>query len=225
MPEAIRHYLSHGLATWDIPPSYVLLLGNGTNNPRQLPCTDCGTWWDTSIPNLVPTDLVFKDRFQGMIPSDHTFTTLVGDDLLPDLAIGRLVAYNLTEAQNIVNKIIQHDTNQLTPADWQHRYLFVADTADPGGNFCLANQQTGSYLADSIDQVHLCRPARTVTIRCNSGRYEHGRHDPAMGYQPVLNYRGHGSVNRWALSPGHFDVRRPTPKLDSGKTVTNRSLF
>jgi hypothetical protein len=211
MPEAIRHYLSHGLGTWQIPPSYVVLLGNGTNNPRRLPCLDCSnswTWWDISIPNLVPTDLVFEDRFQGMIPSDHTFSTLVGDDLLPDLAIGRLVAYDLTDAQNIVNKIIQHDVNQLTPADWQHRYLFVADTTDPGGNFCLANQQTGGYLPDSIDQVHLCRPARTVTDTLQI-RADMSTTVNIEGIN-LLNYRGHGSVNLWALSPNIFDVR-PVP--------------
>jgi uncharacterized repeat protein (TIGR01451 family) len=209
MPEAIRHYLSHGLATWDIPPSYVVLLGNGTNNPRQLECNDCPNswgWWDSSVPNRVPTDLVFKDRYQGMIPSDHTFTTLVGDDLLPDLAVGRLVAYNLSEAQNIVNKIIQHDTNQRTPAEWQHRYLFVADTTDQGGNFCLANQQIGNNLPSSIDQIHLCRPAKTVTdtnqIRADMST---AVHDPDQGIS-LLNYRGHGSIDNWASSPVLFTV-------------------
>lgn len=219
MPEAIRHYLSHGLATWDTPPSYVVLLGNGTNNPRQLPCLDCPgawSWWDTSISSLVPTDLVFKDRFQGMIPSDHTFSTLVGDDLLPDLAIGRLVAYDLTDAQNIVNKIIQHDVNQLTPADWQHRYLFVADTTDAGGNFCLANQQTGGYLPDSIDQVHLCRPARTISDTLQI-RADMSTTVNIEGIN-LLNYRGHGSINNWALSPNIFDVRPYPPEHPNYET-------
>jgi hypothetical protein len=221
LPEAIRHYLSHGLATWDTPPSYVLLLGKGTLNPRQLGCDDCPdsmSWWDAGLPSLVPIDLVFKDRFQGLIPSDHTFAALVGDDLLPDMAVGRIAADTLADAQNTVNKIIQYDTNQLTPAAWQHHYLFVADTTDQGGNFCQENQNTGTFLADSIEQTHLCRPTATPgdteQLRADMSA---AIHDPDHGVL-LLNYRGHGAIERWA-SPAILDITRTDFWQNIGKPL------
>jgi uncharacterized repeat protein (TIGR01451 family) len=197
LPEAVRNYLTNALLNWDLPPSYVVLVGEGHQNPRNLHSTGYG-FWDQDLPNYLLTDLVFKDRFQGLIPSDHTFTTLIGDDLVPDLAIGRIATTSITDTFNVVDKIMQFDLNQLTPEAWQQHYLFVADTTDQGGNFCLANQQTGNSLPGGIEQTHLCRPAATAAdtaqIRADMSA---AIHDPDHGVI-LLNYRGHGSVDRWA---------------------------
>lgn len=200
LPAAIQNYLTTALLTWDTPPSYVTLVGLGHYNPRNLHSLGYAAIfdWDADLPNYVLTTIVFEDRFQGAIPSDHPFTTLIGDDLLPDIALGRLATTSITETYHLVNKIIQYDTNQLTPAAWQNHYLFVADTTDQGGNFCAANQQTGNYLPGSYEQTHLCRPTNspgdTEQIRADMSA---AIHDPDLGVN-LLNYRGHGSVTRWA---------------------------
>jgi uncharacterized repeat protein (TIGR01451 family) len=201
LPEAIQNYLTSGLLNWEIAPSYVLLVGQGHQNPRNLANPSASNPWDKNLPNYVLTDLVFKDRFQGLIPSDHTFAALIGDDLLPDLAVGRIATASLTDTYNLVNKIIQYDLNQLAPQPWHQHYLFVADTADQGGNFCALNETTGSYLPGSLAQTHLCRPTNspgdTEQIRADmSGAI----HDPDLGVT-LLNYRGHGAVDRWAQPP------------------------
>jgi uncharacterized repeat protein (TIGR01451 family) len=217
-PQSIKNYLTAALLNWETAPGYVVLTGVGTLNPRNLPCNDnlrCPVsypWWDETAPHYVPTDLVFKDRFQGLIPSDHTFAALIGEDLLPDLAIGRLATASLTDTYNVVNKIIQHDLNQLTPQAWQHHYLFVADTTDSGGNFCLANQQTGNTLPDSIEQTHLCRPTATpADTKQLRDDMSDTIHDADQGVA-LLNYRGHGAVTSWANAPLLFEVLPLSPE-------------
>lgn len=201
LPEAIRHYLGYALANWPTPPGYVVLVGGGTVNPRNLACqpTLCRPQWDATQPNFVLTDIVFKDRFQGAIPSDQTLATLSGDDPLADMAIGRLVANTPEEANNIVSKIIQHDQNQLTPTDPQRHLLFVADNADAGGNFCQENSNAGAKLPPSFLQSHVCLDEATEadTDRLRS---EMKAHIDTEGVN-ILNYRGHGGVQFWAGPP------------------------
>ncbi len=211
LPAAIQNFLTTALLTWDTPPSYITLVGLGHYNPRNLYSLGyVGIFdWDADLPNYVLTNIVFEDRFQGAIPSDHPFTTLIGDDLLPDIALGRLATTTLTETFNVVNKIIQYDTNQLTPMDWQNQYLFVADSTDSGGNFCLLNQQIGNYLPDSLVQTHLCRPSLsytdTVQLQVDMGNVINDEGTL------ILNYRGHGSVNRWGTTSSPSP---PNPRIN-----------
>ena len=209
LPESVRHFLGYALANWPLAPNYVVLVGSGTYNPRNLECytnaSPCDIW-DADQPNFVLTDIQFVDRFQGAIPTDHTFVTLVGDDLIADMAIGRLVVDNPDEAVNVVSKIIQHDQNQLVPAEAQRRMLFVADSTDAGGNFCLENSNAGAKLPPSIPQDHLCiaQPSISEADRVRSEM-------AALINQPdgginILNYRGHGSVQFWVRSFPLFNV-------------------
>jgi uncharacterized repeat protein (TIGR01451 family) len=201
LPAAIHDYLAYGLGHWSRAPSYVVLMGDATQNPRQLDCPlspqgGCFAW-DKDEPTYVLTDLVFEDRFQGLIPSDHTFVLLSGNDVLPDMAIGRIPVQTAAEAAGVVDKIITFEQNQFTPEAWQQKIMFVADNADSGGNFCSANQATGALLPGSLDQLHLCLdpagPISTTSVLT-----------PLMAAEingsgiSVLNYRGHGAIETWA---------------------------
>ena len=206
LPEGVRHFLGYALANWPKAPSYAVLVGGGTINPRNLSCFPnplCRPQWDSSQPNFILTDIVFKDRFQGAVPSDFTFTTLVGDDLIPDLAIGRLVVNTIGEASNIISKIIQYDQNQLDPTDPQRHFLFVADDADIAGNFCLENSNVSNNLPTSIWKSHVCLQVPTVTDT-NRIRSEMRNHIDTTGINTLI-YRGHGGVQVWA-SPPIFNV-------------------
>src|SRR5690606_29842199 len=55
VPGAVNAYLNYAMANWSPAPTYLLLIGDATLNPRQLPCdatvsTDC-TVWNGSDPN------------------------------------------------------------------------------------------------------------------------------------------------------------------------------
>lgn len=205
IPAAIQNYLAYALANWASPPTYALLLGDSTLNPRALPCDlaiygqlTCNLWTDPQQTNYVLTDLLFVDRFMGLAPSDHTFALLSGNDLIPDIAIGRLAALDATQAQNMVNKIIQYETNHLSEESWLRRTLFVADNADDGGNFCVENNTVATHLPDSFSDIHLClpddpSPEDVAAVRASMSQQVN---DLDKGVS-ILNYRGHGGINDW----------------------------
>ncbi|MEJ2749978.1 MAG: C25 family cysteine peptidase, partial [Anaerolineae bacterium] len=165
LPSAIRDYLNHSLS-WTPQPHYVVIFGGATLNPRNLDCQSeyCPGGlgiWDKDQKTFVVTDLVYEDRFQGLIPSDHSLVMLDNgnDPLLPDMAIGRIPANTAAEAGAAVAKIIQFETNQLTAAPWQKNILFVADNADGGGNFCQENQNTiDNHIPGNYQVLEHCLP-------------------------------------------------------------------
>jgi hypothetical protein len=201
-PEAIRDYLREALDTWEEPPQYLVLFGDATVNPRGLGCQfGCGEW-DAAKPTLVPTDLLFVDRFNGLIPVDYTFTTLTGDDLIPELTVGRITAETLPEAQAAVSKIKLYEKSFATFNPWTRNLVFVADDPDGGGNFCQESEATASRLPGSVNNKFLCLPKVTATgptleESTKALRLEMFRQINEVGMS-ILNYRGHGGVRGWA---------------------------
>jgi hypothetical protein len=204
MPEAIQAYLRNAL-TWPTSPGYVALVGDGVVSPRKLDCAaNCSTW-DKDAENYVPTDMQFKDFNQGLVPSDNTLILLVGDeggenDLLPDMAIGRLTVETPAQATALVNKIIKYEENLLAiPAGEKQRILFLADIPDPqaGGSFCLTNaEKTGALLpVADYEQIHLCRE-----MYADNTTFKEAIQDETYEGVSILNYRGHGAVQTWGVT-------------------------
>ena len=204
LPGAMRSYFNHAVNNWSTPPTYALLIGDANLNPRGLPCletgfsSDCASW-DTNEPTYLLTDLIFKDRYAGLIPSDYTLALLDGD-LLPELAVGRLAVQTPTLAANIVEKIIDYEQKHLAPEAWQANILFVADEFDPdAGDFCHENTLSSPYIPDSFNEIHKCLPVDTTPQIMEAFRAELRQIAVVPGGGVTFfNYRGHGSVQDWA---------------------------
>ncbi len=199
MPEAIRAYLAYAYHNWSQRPAYVTFFGDANSNPLNHICLGCQAGFNPNEPTYLLTDLVFKDRYQGMIPSDHTFAMLVGDDILPDLATGRIAVQTVAEAESVVEKIIRYEQIQREPATWggEAKITFAADNADAGGDFCLENQFVASALPTVFEIAQHCimDPATdTEAVRL-------AMQPSVMNRMSILNYRGHGSMVRWAANP------------------------
>ena len=198
LPSAIRDYLIDAMS-WPAPPKYVLLAGDATINPRQLDCTGnggCYDGWDPNERTFVPTNLLYWDRYLGLIPSDHPYTTIVGTDDVPDLAIGRLPADSADELSAMVDKIILYETNLLSAETWMTDVFFISDDTDGGGDFCTQNQMTAAELPTGFGSTQLClnsSPTETDTMRFNQTIIDHINQNGAL----IANYRGHGSLTDW----------------------------
>lgn len=210
MPEAIHAYLQNALYTWPIPPGYAVLFGDGTLNPRNLDCSTVAasnglkfcTRWDVNTQNFIPPDLLFTDRFQGLIPSDYPAVLLSGDDMLPDMAVGRIPVNTTSEAENVINKIIWYEQNQLnlTPTGaWQKSTLFMADRTGAGGPYCATNQNIiGPLLPTSFNQTHLCLDDYDLPdSESPEGDMRGDMGEALLDGISLINYRGHGSVQFW----------------------------
>ena len=100
----------------------------------------------TAVLTIFPPFLGEFDPWIGETASDNRYVTISGDDILPDMYIGRLPANNASETTAMVNKILSYEQNP-PQGDWVTQLTFVADNADAGGNFpALSDNIADHYL-------------------------------------------------------------------------------
>jgi hypothetical protein len=148
--EAIRDFLRYARATWVKPvPSHVVLLGDGSVDMR---------FYKRSNATYIPPYLVLVDPTLGETASDNRFVMLEGNDLAPDMHIGRLPVNTLAEAETMVDKIIAYEGSQCgcQPDGWRRNLLFVTDNKDTGGDFY-------DY-SDRIVYGHANPPTNTIPL-------------------------------------------------------------
>jgi hypothetical protein len=117
---AIKNYIANAYTNWDNPPSYVMLIGD-TNGDYAIP-----TW---------------NDPLSGGI-GDHPYGCLVGNDLLPELSVGRLSISTLTDMQVIVSKINLCERQVYTGDTNMYRHAVLAgDVTTSSGWSCELNMK------------------------------------------------------------------------------------
>lgn len=200
--EAIRDFLAFTYAQWQSPaPSYVLLVGDGTYDMRH--------YLPTSAPTFLPPYLAMVDFDLGETAADNRFVAISGDDILPDMHLGRLPANTVSETQVMVNKILQYET--VTPDDaWTKNVLFVADNLEGGGGnfYDLSDAIADGYADPPTNSVKLLPEdyARTKTYMGQNCPTE----DPSVVCRQeiidtinttgalMVSYIGHGTKTYWA---------------------------
>lgn len=181
-PRAIRHFLAHAYAEWQAPaPSYVLLLGDGYQDYRDN--------LQTGTRNFVPS-LLFESRLFGQIPSDAPYAAVDGDDILPDLFIGRLAAQSASEARAMVDALIAYEHG---PANMvaQRSALLVADDGES------AFAELAGELADRLPPHYWAQTVSAATYPPGNPTA-----DTLRAWQEgklLVTYIGHGEYDRWGL--------------------------
>ena len=184
-PHAIRSFLAYAYAHWVPPaPTYVLLVGDGHYDFKD--------YLGNGLPNLIPPYLAYVDPWMGETAADNRYVSLVGNDVLADMFLGRLPVNSPQEATAVVDKVLAY--RQVKPADWQGQVLFVADNADGAGNFAALSDEIANFYLPAYytaDKVYLgvnypyenpAVTARAAILQAlNSGRL-------------LLNYVGHGAI-------------------------------
>ncbi len=117
-PMAIRNFLKFVAENTPQPPQYVLLLGQGHYDYKNI-LGDSG-------PNWIPTYQNLETNSTNSVCSDDIFACVHGDDAFQDLSIGRIPARTSEEAEQFVRKICQYEA-QKANGDWQNQILMVAD--------------------------------------------------------------------------------------------------
>ena len=196
--EGVKAYLQHAYDNWSSPPQYALLIGDGNFDPRGVACQVCSFNdtssfnWDEDQESFMPFNYAYVDRFQGLVPSDYDYALLAGNDLIPDIAVGRLSVETLTHANDVVNKIVLYENNLLTSGAWQDEILFIHDQPDDY-DFKAEIAKTTPFIPDeftititgqeTLDESVV--PIQTaVQEKVNSG-------------VALVNWRGHGATGAW----------------------------
>ncbi len=185
-PAAIHSFIANAYATWSPRPGYVLLVGDGSFDPKR--------YRADSPPTLIPPYLADVDPWAGETAADNRYVAVDGEDALPDMLIGRLPVQTLTEAQTIVNKIVQYETHPL-PGGWNANVAFVADNADAAGDFAAQSDiiaTTYVTLPFTAQRIYFTPPTTTVTAtqQATLNMWNAG----AL----IAQFTGHSSWQQWA---------------------------
>ncbi len=122
-PEAIQEFLRYAYHEWKKHSyRYVVLLGDGTY--------DFEDHLRTGTVNHVPPVMVRTSYL--WTASDPAYAAVNGDDLLPDVAIGRLPAATVKDVRVMVQKILEYEGTEFSGVS---SVVLVADDADEAGNF------------------------------------------------------------------------------------------
>jgi uncharacterized repeat protein (TIGR01451 family) len=180
-PFAIRQFLQSASKKWKKPPSYLLLNGRASFDPRN--------YLGFGDLDLVPTRIVASPNL--MTSSDDWFSDF-NDSGVPTIATGRLPVSTILEAQTVARKISSYE-GQSTNGPWTANALFVADKDDVESftqdsetiqaKLPSAMQTTGVF----VDNLGVSAARGSIVNAINSG-------------QVLVNYLGHGSEEQWAGS-------------------------
>lgn len=198
--QAIQDFLAYTYDHWTGPaPAYVLLVGDGTYDPRHYLETSAATW--------IPPYLAMADPELGETAADNRYVAVAGDDWLPDMHLGRLPAQSVADVEAMVEKTLTYEQVAATDG-WNRNVLFVADNTLGGGgvfrNFSdsvadgsietdagsvpllpAVYAKTKVYLGKncSEEQPEACR--QQIIDRVNQGAL-------------LVSYVGHGTKSYWA---------------------------
>jgi hypothetical protein len=184
-PEAIRSYLDHLYHNGSPTPTYVLLVGDGTGDPKRYRADSLTTW--------LPPYLADADPWVGEVAADNRFVTVDGDDLLPDMLIGRLPVNSLAEAQTVVTKIVEYETKPFW-GDWNGRVTFISDDTDAAGNFAAHSASLAqNYVTDPWQATSLNYDPAQLTEAAMQNQVQQSWQNGTG----LLVYTGHSSIHQW----------------------------
>jgi hypothetical protein len=174
-PAALKDFLASAATSWSRKPSYVLLVGDSTWDPRN--------YLGLGDNDFVPTKLIDTPNLETA--SDDWLVDF-NDSGLPALAIGRLPARTAADVSVMVSKILayQHERDIQAPL---RGAVLVADSG-----FESESGETAALLPPglSVESINRSLVGNDDVMR--------GEILDALNQGPmIVNYYGHGSVSVW----------------------------
>jgi uncharacterized repeat protein (TIGR01451 family) len=195
-PFAVKRFLQSALKNWTRPPTYLLLHGRASFDPRN--------YLGFGQLDLVPTRII--PSVSLMTASDDWFSDFK-DHGMPTIATGRLPVTTTAEARVVAEKISTYE-GQSTNGPWTANALFIADKDDTE-SFTQDSQTVKAQLPPGmkvtdlfLDNLGTAAARGNIIDSINSG-------------QALVNFLGHGSEEQWA---GPYIFRD-----DSVNALTNSS--
>jgi hypothetical protein len=189
-PRAIHDFLAYAYApdNWVAPsPAYVLLVGDGHYDFKD----NLGRGEAV----YVPPYLAYVDPWMGETAADNRFACVSGEDILPDMHLGRLPVKTPAEAATVVTRIVDYEQNP--PAgDWRQQLLFVADNADSAGDFAAMSDEIAdnfvpaTYVTETV-YYKVTHPTAAEAKAAVLDAIDQGR--------LLVNYIGHASQQFWTF--------------------------
>jgi hypothetical protein len=126
----------------------------------------------------------------GEIPSDAWYGLLEGDDLNPEVAVGRLTARTPEELAPVVQKIVAYETGDAAAA-WRQKILLVAHQEGYPGKYTAAAEDTRTH------DFGLKQPVQFATMYGGEGGTNQQLVAALNDGVGIVAYRGHGLPREW----------------------------
>lgn len=195
---AIRDYLKYAYENWQIKPKYALLFGKGTYDYRNI---------EGYSDNFIPTYQTEQSlALLNSYVTDDFFFRVDGPDLRVDIAPGRIPVTTLTEANNIVSKIIRYE-NSSSKGPWRNNVTFVADDGlgRAGSNEGAEHTRPSEEISETIIPKHFDK-RKIYSASYPDVITGQGRRKPEVNQEIInaindgtlfMNFIGHGSPELW----------------------------
>ncbi len=193
--EAVRNYLLQVKTTWTKVPAYVLLVGDGTSDPKGYRADSKPTFFPPYLA-LVNDPLINAPMDTA---SDHFYVTFTSPEEkhIPDYLVGRLPVNSGGELQTVVNKIVQYETGADTQPAWWHNLVGLVADRDYYDYFRLEIEMATASLNNSplVPMSHYYQYA-------DSPSYQQSFRQAVMQMwnrgAALIFYAGHGAYHFWS---------------------------
>lgn len=182
--ESIRDFLIYASENWSRAPKYIVLLGDGTYDPKG---------YQNTVPkNQIPVKLIRGSAFN--YGSDHWYVTKPTDDN-PFAVIGRIPANTTAELRAYVQKVLNYESGQTQPAT--AHFTLLSDKAHYAGeNFDNFSSQLKNNI-NTWSQTHSSQLHSRTVLGDSQFKL---KVNAAFDSSSVIHYMGHGAENIWADS-------------------------
>ena len=164
---SIKNYIQNAYNNWENPPEYVCFIGDA----------------DGSV--YVPTYTVYGGQGWSSASGegDYPYSLLDGNDLMPELLLGRISVRSTSEFVTILNKIIGYEKNYSNDTNWLNNISLVGDPYDSGISTVITNEY--------IEQlVELHGGIDNIDTKYSGNNYDEWMRDAINNGTAYLNYRG-----------------------------------
>ncbi len=198
--ENIHDYIDNAYNTWNIPPAYVLLVGD----TPQIP-----TYIGTEGPDAV----------------DLYYVTINSGDYFPDIFIGRFPASQESHVTAMVDKTIYYEEGNFSDTEWIKKAAFMAGNdnywiSEGTHNYVISTYlEPNGYNCDKIYKVTYGANTQDVTDALNDGRslaifsghgsiynWDDGPHFNQGDIEELTNYGMYPFVCSHSCLTGSFQV-------------------
>lgn len=197
-PNAIRAFLQYANEEWATPPQYVVLIGKGSWDYR-----DIGGLGGNFLPPIM------LSTPGGIYSSDVTYADVAGDDGVPDLALGRLPVTSSEQLDDVIGQILAYEA--VLDGSSQE-VVFVAGQTDPQGDYGGDTRLVREELAEGWTATEVFRsefaPDGDGLLAARAALFE------ALGKSPrLVSYLGHGALDRLGKIEMVDDPEMPATSL------------
>ncbi len=200
-PFALQDFVQYAFYNWQKPsPSYVVLLGDMSHDYRHI--------LSTSRPSFIPS-IPYYTYTYGEGVSDNMIVAVSGNDVHPDLAIGRLSCETVDEGNILIDKLVNYP--QDNSKEWKQNVLLLSSGVDQedetnlGLNFASVELEQTFVIPNGFRSTKVMRyPNLPEYIPFQGGGPE--IRDKIDQGAVLLNYYGHGGGYQWDLTFLNDDI-------------------